>query len=571
MADTFIPDCSESSDPIIRSIARSHSLDNDFEFQGNASFSLVPRFRSASFGSELDASYASIYMLDEDDDDSVAEADQEPAAIDELAAVLEEDVNLYSQEKLRRKKEKERLEKLEIQKMNESRTDVSRYQSPTRNAKKKIYGPAVIGKMNSPGIFQLSLEDDPVESVEKMRENKAKMKMRGTYDEEAVSNPINDMRPDMMRARSFDEYATPPCESSPPHVNNMRPNRRRGLSFDGDDVPEKPQEVKNAEEKKAMVKLTELLDQECKQEKSPVYLMSFSSLLDRYLSAVAKLRPQSKPSLVHTKDDRKKEANKAKMYDSLKNAWETYERTAHDKPDPEVLTPDEEATEEKVINVEAVVNGDWQEYAEEVVKVIPDNDGCGGDDERDFWILLAKRLKAKADRKEAKKEKRKKREKKRKGKEQEAQQKRLEAEEEIAKTAKLLLEADEEIAKAAKLLLEAEEETAKTAKLLKAEASKDEAKEIVASKDEAKEIVFGCIEEARRRQLAFSWYSRYAMPNRSEFKRKVADRPLYNSCITPDHVTPDDVDLLPWNATGSMVNIAKMNVLSRANITKPKQ
>jgi hypothetical protein len=91
-------------------------------------------------------------------------------------------------------------------------------------------------------------------------------------------------------------------------LHNMRPGRMRGLSFDGDDVPEKPQEVKDAEEKKAKIVLTELLDQESMQERAAVYLKPFPFLRKRYMSAVDKLRPQAKPFLVHTKAARKKEA-----------------------------------------------------------------------------------------------------------------------------------------------------------------------------------------------------------------------------------------------------------------------
>jgi hypothetical protein len=33
-------------------------------------------------------------------------------------------------------------------------------------------------------------------------------------------------------------------------------------------------------------------------------------------------------------------------------------------------------------------------------------------------------------------------------------------------------------------------------------------------------------------------------------------------------ITPEDVDLLPWNLTGRVVNIAKMNAIIRASILK---
>jgi hypothetical protein len=81
--------------------------------------------------------------------------------------------------------------------------------------------------------------------------------------------------------------------------------------------------------------------------------------------------------------------------------------TAQDKSSPEELTPlEKEAAEKRVIDNETAVNKDWQEYAEEVIKAIQDNewhssddDSEGeGDDEWESWILEAKRLKAEAER-----------------------------------------------------------------------------------------------------------------------------------------------------------------------------
>jgi hypothetical protein len=161
-------------------------------------------------------------------------------------------------------------------------------------------------------------------------------------------------------------------------------------SFDGDDddAPEKSQTVKDDEETKAKVGLVELLDQDSNREKAPVSGKAFSSLRKGYISAVDKLRPQSKPLLVQTKDDLKKEANKVEKYDDLKSAWDTYEDTAQDQPDRKDLTLEVKAAEEKVIEVETAVNRDWLQYAEEVVKGVQNNDGSEeiseGDDELDF-------------------------------------------------------------------------------------------------------------------------------------------------------------------------------------------
>jgi hypothetical protein len=375
----------------------------------------------------------------------------------------------------------------------------------------------------------------------------------------AFSKPVSSMRPGMTRGKSFDSDGDDnDSDAVSKPVNSMRPGMTRGKSFDSDgddgddDAPRKSQKVKDAEEKKAKVELVDLLDQESKQGKgATVHLKSFSLIRNGYINTINILRPQSEPILAQTKDERKKEAEKVKTYDNLKNAWETYEDTAQDKPDPENLTPEEEAAEEKLIEVETAVNGDWQDYAKEVVKAVQNNDGSddGSDDdsERDgewaFWILEAKRFKAEAERKKAKEEKkRKKKEKKRKKKEKEKKRNRKEKE-----AQRKSLEAEVGVQK---------REVAKTKNT-----SGDAVKE--------KEVVVGSSEEARRRERVFSLYSHLSTPTRSEFKQQVGA--LYSFSMSPDDIGPDDVDLLPWNETGSLVNITKMNALTRASIMKPKQ
>jgi hypothetical protein len=65
-----------------------------------------------------------------------------------------------------------------------------------------------------------------------------------------------------------------------------------------------------------------------------------------------------------------------------------------------------------------------------------------------------------------------------------------------------------------------------------------------------------------RRQRAFVWYAHMDTPNRTEFKRKVA------AAESSIDITPEDVDLLPWNLTGRLVNISKMNAITRTSILK---
>jgi hypothetical protein len=67
-----------------------------------------------------------------------------------------------------------------------------------------------------------------------------------------------------------------------------------------------------------------------------------------------------------------------------------------------------------------------------------------------------------------------------------------------------------------------------------------------------------------RRERAFVWYARMATPTRAEFKRRVA---VVDSSSSID-ITPEDIDFLPWNETGRVVNVAKMNTIIRARIQK---
>jgi flagellar biosynthesis GTPase FlhF len=68
-----------------------------------------------------------------------------------------------------------------------------------------------------------------------------------------------------------------------------------------------------------------------------------------------------------------------------------------------------------------------------------------------------------------------------------------------------------------------------------------------------------CKHKDVRRERAFIWYARLGAPTRAQFKRKVTAAESIN-------VTPRDIDLLPWNSTGRVVNVAKMNAMVRASI-----
>jgi hypothetical protein len=63
--------------------------------------------------------------------------------------------------------------------------------------------------------------------------------------------------------------------------------------------------------------------------------------------------------------------------------------------------------------------------------------------------------------------------------------------------------------------------------------------------------------KSARVERAYSWYSRMAMPTREKMKERVEFMPASSG------VTPDDVDLLPWNARGTFVSVAAMMRMNR--------
>jgi myosin heavy subunit len=55
-----------------------------------------------------------------------------------------------------------------------------------------------------------------------------------------------------------------------------------------------------------------------------------------------------------------------------------------------------------------------------------------------------------------------------------------------------------------------------------------------------------------RTQRAYSWYAKLAQPRRDVFKKKMLT-------VSNIDITEADVDLLPWNGMGTMVNVSKLN------------
>lgn len=271
-----------------------------------------------------------------------------------------------------------------------------------------------------------------------------------------------------------------------------------------EEEPEKPQQVKDDEEKQAKENLGRLLgpDPEADDEKDnaePVVLQAFSSVQRRYLKAVSKLRPQpfefkkpeAKEAMPEAKAEIKKtlgrEMDKSRHLTELTTTWDDYYEKAQDKPTEEVEL---QRVEEEVKQVEEEINNEWSNYAEKVVEVVVELQEQGGGDGDDNsvmsedsdmvqWREEARRLKAEADQRKKQKADREERKKKRKQiaeirkKRAAAAAARKKAEAEAAK--------DDEAAAAAKQ--QAEEEAKKRAE----EAARKKAEEEEAARLQAEE------------------------------------------------------------------------------------
>jgi DNA repair exonuclease SbcCD ATPase subunit len=71
-------------------------------------------------------------------------------------------------------------------------------------------------------------------------------------------------------------------------------------------------------------------------------------------------------------------------------------------------------------------------------------------------------------------------------------------------------------------------------------------------KDEKAKEVHGS--DKARTERAYGWYTKLAFPNKEEMIEKVAG-------IANVDISIDDVDLLPWTASGKRVNVAKVNMI----------
>lgn len=203
-----------------------------------------------------------------------------------------------------------------------------------------------------------------------------------------------------------------------------------------EEEPEKPQEVKDAEEQCAKEKIGRLLgrdeDAEGKEEDDkPIVLQAFTAVQRRYLRAVSKLRPQPLPvkkpeveqeepvpeqkEFIRKSLDR--EMTKSQHLTELTTSWDDYYEKAQDKP---VEEEEVKQMEEEVKKVEEEVNNQWADFAEQVVEIVGEEKPKGDDDSASSedsdmvkWREEARRLKAEAEERKKQKAVREERKKKR--------------------------------------------------------------------------------------------------------------------------------------------------------------
>ena len=105
---------------------------------------------------------------------------------------------------------------------------------------------------------------------------------------------------------------------------------------------------------------------------------------------------------------------------------------------------------------------------------------------------------------------------------------------------------------------------AKVRERLRAQEEAKEAEEDAKKMKEIEETMNGHLDmsEDARRERAYSWYTRMAMPSRAEMKERVSTMKRSSG------VAEEDIDLMPWNAKGTMVNVGKMQRFINAGFKK---
>lgn len=158
-------------------------------------------------------------------------------------------------------------------------------------------------------------------------------------------------------------------------------------------------------ERETKEKLGSLLDQyvDDELERRPTKIIPFTSVRERYVKAVSKLKPVDMSEILKNLPDSDRKWKKKEVlqeavetqqkYGHLKGAWDKYEYSARDRP----REPSEEEREmqRRIDSVEDSVDNAWQSFANDVVRTAK-TDGTDGDDLA-YWSSAAKRQKEEAE------------------------------------------------------------------------------------------------------------------------------------------------------------------------------
>ena len=166
----------------------------------------------------------------------------------------------------------------------------------------------------------------------------------------------------------------------------------------------KPQAEKDQEEAERKVDLHVALDDGQDEEAAP-----FSSLRDRYMNAVNKLKPETVDFKVIAesadkvaarkalREKRRQDEERKSRFATLVGSWDRYELVAQDRP--QIRSAADRKRESAMAKAEDEVTSEWISFAEEAAETAkqlgPWDDGDDEDeDDLDYWIAEAKRLKA---------------------------------------------------------------------------------------------------------------------------------------------------------------------------------
>lgn len=84
--------------------------------------------------------------------------------------------------------------------------------------------------------------------------------------------------------------------------------------------------------------------------------------------------------------------------------------------------------------------------------------------------------------------------------------------------------------------------------------------------EEAKRQAGLAMSEEGRRERAYEWYLRSGMLNRTELKKRIAHASKTGEGASMQ-LNAEDIDLLPWNFNGTMINVSRLMSMKKATIS----